>query len=163
LNSGTNDFFLPLIIRGLGMSILFVPLTTLALQDLKGPDIGQGTGLNNMMRQLGGSFGIAIITTLIHIKSGVVRNALIEYVSPYNPAYVQDNQGMVQNFISKGFNPLTAQQMANQAMEGRIVKQTMLLTYDNLYLIIGIFTLFCVPIIFLQKFKKRPAMIAGAH
>jgi DHA2 family multidrug resistance protein len=163
LNSGTNDFFLPLIIRGLGMSILFVPLTTLALQDLKGPDIGQGTGLNNMMRQLGGSFGIAIITTLIHIKSGVVRNALVENVNPYNSAYVESNQAMVQNFISKGFNAITAQQMANQAIEGRIVRQTMLLTYDNLYLVIGVFTLFCVPIIFLQKFKKKPTVLAGGH
>jgi DHA2 family multidrug resistance protein len=53
--------------------------------------------------------------------------------------------------------------MANQTMEGRIVRQTMLLTYDNLYLIIGVFTLFCVPIIFLQKFKKKPMVLAGGH
>jgi len=163
LNSGYSDFFFPLIIRGVGMSILFVPLTTLALQDLKGPDIGQGTGLNNMMRQLGGSFGIAIITTLIHLKSSVVRNALIPYVNPYNPAYIQENQGLVQNFIGKGYGPLVAQQMANQAVEGRIVKQTMLITYDNLYLVIGLFTLFCVPIIFLQKFRKKAPVMAGAH
>ena len=41
------------------MALLFVPLTTLAMQDLKGAEIGQGSGLNNMMSQLGGSFGIA--------------------------------------------------------------------------------------------------------
>src|SRR5580704_10048606 len=92
LESGTGDFFWPLIVRGLGMAILFVPLTTLALQGLKGPEIGQGTGLNNMMRQLGGSFGIAILTTLIHIRSGVVRNDLIQNINPYNPAYIESNQ-----------------------------------------------------------------------
>jgi DHA2 family multidrug resistance protein len=163
LESGTGDFFLPLIIRGVGMSFLFVPLTTLALQDLKGPDIGQGTGLNNMMRQLGGSFGIAIITTLIHIKSGNVRNNLIGHISTYNPAYQQRNQAIIQNFISKGFSPLTAQQMANQAMEGAVVKQTMLLTYDNLYLLIGVFVICCIPIVFLQKFKKGAPMAVDAH
>src|SRR5579871_172151 len=163
LLSGTNDFFWPLIIRGVGMSLLFVPLTTLALQDLKGPDIGQGTGLNNMMRQLGGSFGIAILTTLIHIKSGVVRNGLIEKISVYNPAYQQRNQQMVQTFISKGFSPLNAQQMANQAMEGNVIKQTMLLTYDNMYLIIGVFVLCCIPIIFLQRFKKGTPVAVDAH
>jgi DHA2 family multidrug resistance protein len=163
LLSGTGDFFWPLIIRGVGMSLLFVPLTTLALQDLKGPDIGQGTGLNNMMRQLGGSFGIAILTTLIHIKSGVVRNGLIQNISLYNPAYQQRNQQMIQNFISKGFSPLNAQQMANQAMEGNVIRQTMLLTYDNMYLIIGIFVLCCIPIIFLQKFKKGTPMAVDAH
>ncbi len=92
LESGTSDFFLPLIVRGIGMAILFVPLTTLAIQDLHGPDIGQGTGLNNMSRQLGGSFGIAILTTLIHTKSGIVRTALLENINDYNPAFVQRHQ-----------------------------------------------------------------------
>jgi DHA2 family multidrug resistance protein len=163
LESGTSDFFFPLIVRGVGMALLFVPLTTLALQDLKGPEIGQGTGLNNMMRQLGGSFGIAIITTLIHIRSAGNRTKLIENINPYNPAYVQRNQMMVNNFMSKGFGSQTAQQMANHAMEGTVIKQTMLLTYDNLYLLIGVFTLFCIPIIFLQKFKKGATVAVDAH
>jgi DHA2 family multidrug resistance protein len=53
LAMGTSNFFIPLVIRGVGMALLFVPLTTLAIADLKGPEVGQGTGLNNMMRQLG--------------------------------------------------------------------------------------------------------------
>ncbi|HMH22566.1 MAG TPA: DHA2 family efflux MFS transporter permease subunit [Puia sp.] len=163
LESGTSDFFWPLVIRGIGMAILFVPLTTLALQELKGPDIGQGAGLNNMMRQLGGSFGIAILTTLIHIRSGQVRTALIEKINPYNPAYIQRNGAAVQNFMSKGHSAIDAQDMANRAMEGTVVKQTLLITYDNLYLTIGLFVLFCIPIVYLQKFKKNVAMPVDAH
>lgn len=163
LASGTSDFFWPLVIRGIGMAILFVPLTTLALQDLKGPEIGQGAGLNNMMRQLGGSFGVALLTTLIHIKSGKVRTALLEYINPYNSAYVQRNGAMVQNFMGQGKSALDAQQMANRAMEGNVIKQTMLITYDNMYLVIGIFVLCCIPIVYLQKFKKNVAMPADAH
>jgi DHA2 family multidrug resistance protein len=163
LESGTGDFFLPLIVRGVGMAILFVPLTTLALQELKGPDIGQGAGLNNMMRQLGGSFGIAILTTLIHIKSGVTRTALLENVNQYNPAFVQRQQTLVQGFMSKGHSALDAQQMANHAFEGIIVKQTLLLTYDNLYLTIGIFVLCCIPIVYLQKFKRNVVVPTDAH
>jgi DHA2 family multidrug resistance protein len=163
LDSGTSDFFWPLIVRGLGMAILFVPLTTLAIQDLHGPEIGQGTGLNNMMRQLGGSFGIAILTTLIHLKSGVVRNALVEKINPYNPAFVQRQQALEQGFMSKGHSAGDAAQMANQAFEGTIVKQTLLVTYDSLYLTIGIFVLFCIPIVYLQKFKKNVAMPVDAH
>ena len=70
---------------------------------------------------------------------------------------------MVQNFMSQGRSALDAQQMANRAMEGNVIKQTMLLTYDNMYLIIGIFVLCCIPIVFLQKFKKNVAMPADAH
>jgi DHA2 family multidrug resistance protein len=163
LDSGTSDFFLPLIIRGIGLAILFVPLTTLAIQDLHGPDIGQGTGLNNMSRQLGGSFGIAILTTLIHVKSGVVRTALLSNTNDYNPAFVEKKAGLIQGFMAKGSSLYDATQMANRALEGIITKQTMLVTYDNLYLIIGVFVLFCIPIVYLQKFKKNVAIPVDAH
>ncbi len=117
-----------------------------------------------MGRQLGGSFGIALLTTLIHItKSGLVRNALIQYINPYNAAYQQRNGAMVQGFMAQGRSALDAQQMANSAMEGSVIKQTLLVTYDNLYLIIGVFVLFCIPIVYLQKFKKNVAMPVDAH
>lgn len=163
LNSGTGDFFWPLVIRGIGMSILFVPLTTLALQELKGPDIGQGTGLNNMMRQLGGSFGIAILTTLIHIKAGKTRNILIESINPYNPTYNQRDQGYVNTFMQQGHSSQEAQQMAHRAFEGIVQKQTLLVTYDNMYLLIGVFVLCAIPIIFLQPFKKKVTLPVDAH
>ncbi|HEY8967427.1 MAG TPA: DHA2 family efflux MFS transporter permease subunit, partial [Puia sp.] len=163
LESGTSDFFWPLVIRGIGMAILFVPLTTLALQDLKGPEIGQGSGLNNMMRQLGGSFGVALLTTLIHIKSGKVRSLLLENVNPYNPGYVQRHAAMVNGFIAQGKSSFDAQQMANRAMEGLITKQTMLVTYDSMYLLIGAFVLCCIPIVFLQPFKRNAAVPTDAH
>jgi len=163
LESGTSDFFWPLVIRGIGMAILFVPLTTLALQELKGPEIGQGAGLNNMMRQLGGSFGVAILTTLIHVKSGLVRNDLVGYYNNYNPAAVAGKAAMVQNFMGKGKSMLDATQMADRAMEGRIIRQTLLVVYDNMYLTIGLFVLCCIPIVYLQKFKKNANVPTDAH
>src|SRR6202012_5336404 len=89
LNSGPSDFFWPLVIRGFGMALLFVPLTTLAMADLKGPEIGQGSGLNNMMRQLGGAFGIAALTTLIHIRQAKHRSDLLGHINVYNNAFNQ--------------------------------------------------------------------------
>ena len=163
LESGTGDFFWPLIIRGLGMSVLFVPLTTLGIQDLHGKDIGQGAGLNNMMRQLGGSFGIAILTTMIHVNSGNNRSILLENVNNYNTSFIERKQAYIQGFQGKGFNVFDAEQMANRAMEGMITKQTMLLTYDNIYLLVGVFVLCCIPLVYLQKFKKNVPIPVDAH
>jgi MFS transporter, DHA2 family, multidrug resistance protein len=164
LESGTSDFFWPLIIRGVGMAVLFVPLTTLAIQDLRGPEIGQGTGLNNMMRQLGGSFGIAVMTTIIHIKSGINRNILLENINIYNPAFNSRYSTLVQGFQASGYSLQQAQSMANGAMEGIVSKQVMLTTYNDVYLLVGFFVLLCIPLIFLQKFKKgAPAMPVDAH
>lgn len=163
LASGTDDFFWPLVIRGLGMSLLFVPLTTLAIQDLRGNELGQGTGLNNMMRQLGGSFGIAAITTFIHVRQSDHRSVLIENINNYNPAYVSRFNAMVHNFMAKGYNELDAQHVAMKAIEGTVVKQTMLLTYTEAYWAVGFVLLCSIPLIYLQKFKKNVQMPADAH
>jgi len=68
MSSTPGDFFWPLALRGVGMAMLFVPILNVAVTSLKGAEIGQGTDLNNMMRQLGGSLGIAVITIFIHFR-----------------------------------------------------------------------------------------------
>jgi MFS transporter, DHA2 family, multidrug resistance protein len=163
LSSGTEDFFWPLIVRGAGMALLFVPLTTLAIQDLKGPEMGQGTGLNNMMRQLGGSFGIAALTTFIHIRQSFHRNVLMEHISNYNPAFHDRFRGMVASFMAKGSSSLDAQSRALKAMEGSVIKQSLLLTYTDAYWLVGIIMLCSIPLVFLQKFKKNVELPADAH
>ncbi len=163
LLSGTNDFFWPLVIRGAGMALLFVPLTTLAIQDLKGAEMGQGTGLNNMMRQLGGSFGIAALTTLIHVRQGFHRNILIENVETTNPAFLDRFNMMVRGFVAKGYTLLDAQHVAMQAIEGTIKKQSMLLTYTDAYWVAGAIMLCSIPLVFLQKFKKKVHIPTDVH
>src|SRR6201996_3774929 len=155
LNSGTSDFFWPLVIRGVGMALLFVPLTTLAIADLKGPEIGQGTGLNNMMRQLGGAFGIAALTTIIHIRQFDHRNNLLNNINPYNNAFIQRLHMLEQGFIAKGKSAIDATQMAYRAIEGAVVRQSLLLTYNDAYLISGLVMLFSIPLVYLQPFKKN--------
>ncbi len=115
------------------MALLFVPLTTLAIQDLKGAEIGQGSGLNNMMRQLGGSFGIAALTTMIHTRQGFHRSNLLTNINDYNPAFTQRFSAYISNFMSKGYSYLDAKMMATKAIEGTLMKQTLLLTYTDAF------------------------------
>ncbi|WP_285010084.1 DHA2 family efflux MFS transporter permease subunit [Pedobacter faecalis] len=163
LQSGTGDFFLPLIVRGIGMALLFVPLTTLAIQDLKGPEIGQGSGLNNMMRQLGGSFGIAALTTLIHVRQGFHRSNLLVNINEYNPAFTDRLNGFIKNFMAHGYTYLDAKNQAIKAIEGTVIKQSLLLTYSDAYWVAGLILLFSIPLVFLQKFRKNVAVPTDAH
>jgi len=163
LLSGTGNFFWPLIVRGIGMSLLFVPLTTLAVQDLHGKEMGQGTGLNNMMRQLGGSFGIALSTVVLNNRIALHRSNLLSNINIYNGAFA-DRYNMIRNsFVAKGYTLAQAQQMANQAIDGTVIKQTLLLSYNDVYLFVGTFMLCCIPLLYLQKFKKNVALPADAH
>src|SRR6202162_5986529 len=129
LSTGQSDVLIPLLIRGVGMALLFVPLTTLAIADLKGPELGQGTGLNNMMRQLGGSFGIAALTTIIHIRTAKHRSDLLTNINPYNTAFTQRLNMLEQAFIAKGKSAYDAMHMAYLAIEGAVTRQSLLLTY----------------------------------
>ncbi|MFM7216538.1 MAG: DHA2 family efflux MFS transporter permease subunit [Bacteroidota bacterium] len=158
LSSGQSDFYLPLIFRGIGLSLLFVPLTTLALSSLEPKDIGQGTGLNNMMRQLGGSFGVAIITTTLHLRQGLHRSRLLENVTPFDPETSSRLAQMKAGMLSKGMTVFEAQQASVKAMEGVVVRQSYLLSYMDAFWLTGVFFLFCIPLLYLQKFKRRSAV-----
>lgn len=153
LNTGAKDFFWPLIIRGLGMACISVPLTNLALAGLKGRDIAQGAALNNMMRQLGGSFGIAIVNTYLAHRYASNRDMLISHVTPYNTATQQTYNGLIQSFIAKGSSFLTAQKQALMALEGMVTRQMMLKSYMDVFIFV---TLFFVAVIPLVVFLRRP-------
>jgi len=162
LATGERDVLIPLLIRGVGMALLFVPLTTLAMADLKGPELGQGSGLNNMMRQLGGSFGIAVLTTLIHTRQGFHRTILLSHINEYNPAYTQRFNTLLHGFMASGKSMLDATTMAYKAIEGTIIRQSLLLTYDDAYWLSGMIMLCSIPLLYLQPFKKLKAA-ADAH
>jgi DHA2 family multidrug resistance protein len=163
LSTGQSDVLIPLLIRGVGMALLFVPLTTLAIADLKGPELGQGTGLNNMMRQLGGSFGIAVLTTIIHIRTAKHRSDLLSNINPYNNAFNQRLETLQHGFITIGKSATDALHMAYMAIEGAVTRQSLLLTYDDAYWISGLVMLFSIPLLYLQPFKKAAKMPVDAH
>lgn len=162
LATGEKDVLIPLLIRGIGMALLFVPLTTLAMADLKGPELGQGSGLNNMMRQLGGSFGIAILTTVIHNRQGFHRSNLLNNINQYNPLFNDRFNQLLHGFMAKGKSISDATTMAYKAIEGMVTRQSMLLTYDDAYWISGMVMLFSIPLLYLQPFKKLKA-VADSH
>ena len=162
LESGRQDFFWPLVLRGIGLGLLFVPLTTLALSGLRGPAIAQGSGLTNMMRQLGGSFGVALITTYITSRSWTHRQNLLRYVSEYDPALRERLAAITKGLIARGSAPFQAQQQAYAAIEGTVVRQTFLLTYMDAFRVVGFFFLLCIPLLLLFPRRRGGAAVSAA-
>jgi DHA2 family multidrug resistance protein len=157
LASDRHDFFWPLILRGVGLGLLFVPLTTMALSGLRGKDIPQGAGLTNMMRQLGGSFGIALVTTFIQHRAWTHRVNLLSHISVYDPAVRERLSAVTGGLMSRGSDFYQAQRQAYAAIEGAVVRQTFLLTYMDAFRVVGVFFLCCIPLLLLFKRRKGPA------
>ena len=89
LDTSAHQLFWPLALRGVAMGFLFLPLTLASLGSLVGKDIGAGTGLFNLARQLGGSAGIAFLSTFVDHRANIHRATLIERINPYNPVAQQ--------------------------------------------------------------------------
>jgi MFS transporter, DHA2 family, multidrug resistance protein len=161
----SEAFWWLLMFRGFGLSMLFIPITTLALSTLHGQQIGEGAAFTGMMRQLGGSFGVAVITTFIAKENMVHRMNLISHLDVSTPA-LQNRINMMQHgFIGKGMTPDVALKSAYQALDFSVTKQAMVLSYMDVFLYIGVLFLICVPFVLLIKGKKgkKAEMSAAMH
>jgi len=157
LESGGANFFIPLIFRGVGAALLIVPLTALAVSELKPADIPQGAALNNMMRQMGGSFGIALINTYIAHRAANNRNSLISNVTATSSATTLRLQAMAVNFRAHGANYFRSIQQAIGALETTVARQTFLMSYMDAFLLLAILNACCIPLVILT-IKKRSAV-----
>lgn len=153
--TGEGDFFWVLMVRGVGLGFLFVPITTLALSSLKGKEIGQGAAFTGMVRQLGGSFGIALITTYLTRRSALHRSTLATHMSSYSLEVQNRVATLKANFMAHGASFDLATKKAYQALDGIVTGQSMLLSYMDVFIIIGIFFLCCVPVVLLLKPAKN--------
>lgn len=157
-----NAFFWMLMMRGLAMSMLFIPVSTMSLSTLQGQQIGQGAAFTGMMRQLGGSFGIALITTFMTVGNATHRNDLITNIAPDNAVFAQQYNGMVQKLTQGGMPYNAARAAAYKMMEGSVMRQSAVLTYMDVFLYIGIMFLVCVPFILMIRSSKQKVDMAEA-
>lgn len=158
--TGTKEFFWPLIIRGAGLGLLFVPITTLALSNLRGQHIAEGASFIGMMQQLGGSFGIALITTFIARDAQKHRVNILAHLDPTRAVVQGRLHAMQEMFYSKGFVAKEAFRKALTALDGTVMKQVMILTYADAFLYLGILFLISIP--FVMLINEKGMDLAGA-
>jgi len=159
-NTGSDAFFWILVIRGVGLGLLSIPITTLSLSTLQGREIGQGAALSGMLRQLGGSFGVALISTYLTADNQVHRNDLVSKLSIYNPDVQNRVAALTKGFQSKGIAADAARKTALQLQDRMVDVQATVLSYMDIFLWIGVMFLVCVPfvILFIKKTKHTTKM-----
>ena len=162
-NTGSEAFFWPLVVRGIGLGLLFVPVTTLSLSTLHGKEIGEGAAFTGMMRQLGGSFGIAIITTMISRWGAYHRSGLISHLDRFSPEIQNKVLMYQQNFIQKGFASNEALEKAYAVLDLSVTKQATVLTYMDAFLYLGVLFLICIPFILIIIKKGAGKVVAAGH
>jgi DHA2 family multidrug resistance protein len=158
--SGTHDFFWPLILRGVGLGLMFVPLTTITLAELDPRELPQGTGLYNFFRQLGGSFGIAGIATLVARYTTQFRAVLSEHVAMNDPIALGRIEMLTRGMMAKGADAWTARQQALRLLDLQLFGQASVIAYGRIYVLAALLILLLIPLLFLVRHTRGAA---GAH
>ena len=162
LNAGYWDVFWPQFVQGLGLSLIFVPLTTISMDAIPRERMGNATSLFNLMRNLGGSIGIAVTGTLLSRKAQAYTNVLGAHVDAYSMRAQQTLQGLTQSFINAGSDAVTASQRAYAAMFGMVSRQAMMVAFVDVFRLLGVMFLLLLPLILVMR-RPKGAPQAGAH
>ena len=158
--SGARDFFWPLVLRGAGLGLMFVPLTTITLVELEATELAQGTGLYNFFRQLGGSFGIAGIATLIIRYTAQNRSTLVDHLDMTSPETISRVNMLTRAMMSRGSDAVHAHQQALAILDAQVSGQASVLAYGKIYLLSAVIMLCLIPLMLLIRQTKGSG---GSH
>jgi DHA2 family multidrug resistance protein len=151
MNMGYWDIFWPQIVQGMGLGLLFTPLATVSMDRISREGMGNAASLFNLMRNIGGAAGIAIVQTILSRDRQEHTNALVTHVTAYDPGVQQFLAGLKSAFIARGADAVTATQMAYGAVYGLVQRQAALMTFIDAFRLMGIVVLAILPLILLMR------------
>ncbi len=143
-----------LIIQGVAFSCLFIPLTTMALSTIPRHRMPDATGLNSLLRQIGGSIGLAVFATLLGRYAIRIRDTMLAQVTLARPEVMARVQAIQQMLMGKGMDAAGAQATAARMIDGQLRQQAMVLAFEKIYMLAGIAFLCVLPLVLLLKAPK---------
>jgi DHA2 family multidrug resistance protein len=163
LNAGYWDVFWPQFIQGVAMGFLFVPLTTITHDPIPKERMGNATSVFNLMRNIGGSVGIAMVTTIVARRTQSNTNVLGANVTLFSPAAQQMLAAARAGFMAKGMDAYTATRAAYAAVFGMVQQQAAMLSFVGTFRLLGLMFLCVIPLIFLMKKPRHAGGGAAMH
>ena len=163
LASGPEETFWPLILRGVGLGLIFVPLTGATMAELKVTELAQGTGMFNLTRQLGGSLGIAVMATLLTRFTSEKKALLTEHLTTMDPTSLGRLDAITRGLLARGMNPVMAKQQALMLLDKQVQAQASVLAFSRIYILSGFILVSALPLLFLFKTGKNRGSAGLAH
>ncbi len=161
LNAGYWDFFWPQFVQGISMSFLFVPMTTIAMNAISKEEMGNATSIFNLMRNIGGSIGIATAATMLERNRQMYTNILGTHISPYALQTQQMLDRTRSAMMASGSDPVSASQKAHASIFGIVQQQATMLSFVNVFRLFGVIFLLILPLIWLAKPPRTKKLELG--
>ena len=163
MDIGMSSVILPSVLNGIAISFIFVPLTTTTMGHLRQEQMGNASGLFNLMRNLGGSVGIAFVTTILDRRGQVHQFLMVGHLTPYDAAF-RERLAMITSALAPQTGSHAAVNQAYALIYDTLLQQSRLWAFVDNFRIFGAACLCCIPMVFLFKRVKRgTAPPPGAH
>jgi MFS transporter, DHA2 family, multidrug resistance protein len=163
LQVGYWDIFWPQFFQGVAMGLIFVPLTTITMSLIPREEMGNATSLFNLMRNLGGSVGIAAIATALSRTAQRQYNVLGSHISTFDPGSRMLFDQIRGGFVAKGMDAMTAMRAAYVAISGMVSQQAVMVAFVQLFRVLALVFAVVIPLVFIMRRPKSGAPAASAH
>jgi DHA2 family multidrug resistance protein len=151
LEIGQWSFLWPIVISGFGSGCVFVPLSTISMAYLRNEEMGNATGLYNLLRNVGGSIGISIVNTIVARHEQLHRNEMVHWLTPGRVTVHQAVEQTQQFLMKQGSSPETALHQAYGLIGQILNSQARLWSYVDDFRYMALVCFACIPIVFALK------------
>ena len=163
LQAGPHDFLAPQIVQGLGMALVFVPLTTITMDPIPLQSMGYATSIYSLMRNVGSSIGISAVTTMLARREQFHQSRLVESVNPYSPDLPRGLQSLGSTIGTMGAGAAGATREGLALVYAQVQQQAALLSFIELFYGLGILFLLVTPLVWMMKRPGTARAAAAVH
>jgi DHA2 family multidrug resistance protein len=138
-------------VQSVGMAFLFVPINAVAFNFIARERISYATGLINLARNIGGSTGIATVTTVLARRMQFHQSVLVSHLTPLDPAYQSTLSGMAAMLQQHGMNAVQAARAAQGMLYGTVLQQSSMLAYIDIFRMMAWISVGLIPLLLFMK------------
>ncbi len=148
----------PRLILGIGMGATVIPLITLAFSNIRKEEMGNATAIYNFLRNLGGSFGVAFVTTIISRRAQFHQSHLVEHLTPFDPSYQIASQQSTQILQYRGLEHSVSQHGGLTVIYNELLRQASMMSFNDAFYLISLILISILPLVFVIKRPKAVAI-----
>jgi DHA2 family multidrug resistance protein len=163
LQADFNTIFLPIVIRSIGMGCLFVPLTTMTLSDIRKEEMGNATSIYNLLRNLGGSFGVAVVTTMLERRAQFHQVRLVEHLIPFDRNFQLTLPQISRILQGRGLIPSLQNHGSLNLIYTQLIRQASMLSFIDAFYLLFIISMLLLPLVLLMKKGEAHNPRPGIH
>lgn len=155
LNADFITVSIPRIVLGIGMGFLFIPLTTLTMAGIKKEDMGNATAIYNLLRNLGGSFGVAFVTTMIARRAQLHQFRLVENLTPFDTIYQWADERASELLQFRGLPPSLSDLAGQGLIYKNLLREAAMTSFNDAFYLLSILMILILPLVILMRHKKE--------